>query len=194
MWEPRRLTILWAFTACYRDSFTFLPFYFSNPEAITEWPHQNSQTTHIQSVSMLLCHCGRICVKPWPVISDKPILSSERMLHKDNGRKGSVEKKSLVVILKGLRAKTNRSAVNRQSWSNSYFDCDWGSQLYTTDPSSRQRGRPTSTNRKLSDSNKTLVLGHIWGLTPRQTGRLAVGRKVTLTLRASEQTGMASHG
>jgi hypothetical protein len=24
MWEPRRLTTLWAFTACYRDSFTFL--------------------------------------------------------------------------------------------------------------------------------------------------------------------------
>jgi hypothetical protein len=27
MWEPRRLTILWAFMACYRDSFTiYLPF------------------------------------------------------------------------------------------------------------------------------------------------------------------------
>jgi hypothetical protein len=24
MWEPRRLTTLWAFTACYRDSFTFI--------------------------------------------------------------------------------------------------------------------------------------------------------------------------
>jgi hypothetical protein len=24
MWNPRRLTTLWAFTACYRDSFTFL--------------------------------------------------------------------------------------------------------------------------------------------------------------------------
>jgi hypothetical protein len=23
MWEPRRLTTLWAFTACYRDSFTY---------------------------------------------------------------------------------------------------------------------------------------------------------------------------
>jgi hypothetical protein len=23
MWEPRRLTTVWAFTACYRDSFTF---------------------------------------------------------------------------------------------------------------------------------------------------------------------------
>jgi hypothetical protein len=23
MWEPRRLTTLWAFTACYRDSLTF---------------------------------------------------------------------------------------------------------------------------------------------------------------------------
>jgi hypothetical protein len=26
MWEPRRLTILWAFTACYRDTFTFYYF------------------------------------------------------------------------------------------------------------------------------------------------------------------------
>jgi hypothetical protein len=26
MWEPRRLTTLWAFTASYRDSFTFLPY------------------------------------------------------------------------------------------------------------------------------------------------------------------------
>jgi hypothetical protein len=26
MWEPRPLTTLWAFTACYRDSFTFLLF------------------------------------------------------------------------------------------------------------------------------------------------------------------------
>jgi hypothetical protein len=24
MWEPRRLTTLWAFTACYRDRFTVL--------------------------------------------------------------------------------------------------------------------------------------------------------------------------
>jgi hypothetical protein len=27
MWEPRRLTPLWTFTACYRDSFAFLPLY-----------------------------------------------------------------------------------------------------------------------------------------------------------------------
>jgi hypothetical protein len=26
MWEPRRLTTLWPFTACYRDSFTFYIF------------------------------------------------------------------------------------------------------------------------------------------------------------------------
>jgi hypothetical protein len=30
MWEPQRFTTLWAFTACYRDSFTFLSFYFLN--------------------------------------------------------------------------------------------------------------------------------------------------------------------
>jgi hypothetical protein len=26
MWKPRRLTTLWAFKTCYRDSFTFLPY------------------------------------------------------------------------------------------------------------------------------------------------------------------------
>jgi hypothetical protein len=34
MWEPRRLTTLWCFTACYRDSFTFilpLPGYIVDP-------------------------------------------------------------------------------------------------------------------------------------------------------------------
>jgi hypothetical protein len=30
MWEPRRLTILWASAACYRDSFTFLPYLILN--------------------------------------------------------------------------------------------------------------------------------------------------------------------
>jgi hypothetical protein len=36
----------------------------------------------------------------------KPILSSE-MIHKDDDRKGSIKKKSLIVIFKGLGAKTN---------------------------------------------------------------------------------------
>jgi hypothetical protein len=38
---------------------------------------------------------------------DEPILSSEKMLHKDYDCKGSVAKNSLVVFLKGLDAKTN---------------------------------------------------------------------------------------
>jgi hypothetical protein len=40
-------------------------------------------------------------------IRDKPIFSSERVLYKDYGSKGSVEKKSLAEILKRLGAKTN---------------------------------------------------------------------------------------
>jgi hypothetical protein len=41
-------------------------------------------------------------------MESKPIISSEKMLHKDYDRKGSVAKiKPLVVILKGLGAKTN---------------------------------------------------------------------------------------
>jgi hypothetical protein len=46
---------------------------------------------------------------------NKPIFSSERMLHKDYDREGSVEKKSFIVSLKGLDAKMNWLAVNRQS-------------------------------------------------------------------------------
>jgi hypothetical protein len=41
------------------------------------------------------------------IVNDRPILSSERMLHKDYNRRFSVGKKILVVILKGLVAKTN---------------------------------------------------------------------------------------
>jgi hypothetical protein len=42
MWEPRRLTALWAFTACYRDTFFFfLPFtyilcHLTNPDRL-DW-------------------------------------------------------------------------------------------------------------------------------------------------------------
>jgi hypothetical protein len=40
-------------------------------------------------------------------IRDKPIFSPEKMLHKDYDRKGSVEKRYLVVSLEGLDAKAN---------------------------------------------------------------------------------------
>jgi hypothetical protein len=46
--------------------------------------------------------------RPSIFIGDKPIFSSERMLHKDYYRNGSVERKGfLVVSLKTLEAKTN---------------------------------------------------------------------------------------
>jgi hypothetical protein len=45
--------------------------------------------------------------KPSIFIRDKPIFSSERMLHKDYYCKGSVGKKPLFMGLKGLNAKTN---------------------------------------------------------------------------------------
>jgi hypothetical protein len=37
----------------------------------------------------------------------KPILSSQKMLHEDYDYEGSVEKKSIIVSLKGLGTKTN---------------------------------------------------------------------------------------
>jgi hypothetical protein len=53
--------------------------------------------------------------RPSIFIRDKSIFSSERMLHKDNDRKGSAQKNILVMRLKRLGAKTKRLAVNRQS-------------------------------------------------------------------------------
>jgi hypothetical protein len=35
MWEPRRLTILWVSTACYRDNFTFFFLLFYTPYSDT---------------------------------------------------------------------------------------------------------------------------------------------------------------
>jgi hypothetical protein len=57
-------------------------------------------------------------------IRDKPILSSERMLHRNYYRKDSVEEKSFVMSRNGLDAKENWLAVNRQSKSNFGFDFD----------------------------------------------------------------------
>jgi hypothetical protein len=60
-------------------------------------------------------------------------------------------------------------------------------KLKTTEPTSRQRGRRTSTNPQLSKNNSRQK-GKTWSwvpdrcLTPRQTGRLTVGRNITLTL------------
>jgi hypothetical protein len=51
------------------------------------------------------------------------------------------------------------------------------------DPTSRQRGRPASAKPQMSDSNKNLVLGPIWGLTPGLTGRMPIGRNATLIWR-----------
>jgi hypothetical protein len=41
------------------------------------------------------------------LLRDNPIFTSEMILNKDYDRKGSVGKKSLVVNLKGIGAKTN---------------------------------------------------------------------------------------
>jgi hypothetical protein len=60
------------------------------------------------------------------------------------------------------------------------------------DPSSHQRGRPTSTKQQLSDINKNQVMGHRWGLTPRLIGRLIASRNVTSTLTSPVFNGLCS--
>jgi hypothetical protein len=60
--------------------------------------------------------------------------------------------------------------------------------LKSTDPTSHQRGRPTSTNLQLSKKKKEREKRKNWSrvpdgcLTKRQTGRLTVGGNITLTL------------
>jgi hypothetical protein len=59
--------------------------------------------------------------------------------------------------------------------------------LKTTDPTSHQRGCPTSANPPLSKNNQR-EKGKNWSpvpdgcLTPRQTGRLTISHNITLTL------------
>jgi hypothetical protein len=52
---------------------------------------------------------------PAATVNDKPMFSSEWMLHKDYDRKRSNEKKNLALSLKGLGYKMYCLAVNRQS-------------------------------------------------------------------------------
>jgi hypothetical protein len=45
--------------------------------------------------------------RPAVIVNDRPILSSERVLYKDYGRRCSIEKNILAVNLKRLGTKTN---------------------------------------------------------------------------------------
>jgi hypothetical protein len=46
MWETRRLTNLWVFTACYRDSFTF---FFYPPPTLIHWSHRFTRASKTAS-------------------------------------------------------------------------------------------------------------------------------------------------
>jgi hypothetical protein len=52
-------------------------------------------------------------------------------------------------------------------------------QLKTTDPTSRQREHPTSTNTETKGEKEKLFAVPDGSLTARQTGRVTVGRNVT---------------
>jgi hypothetical protein len=53
MWEPRRLTNLWAFTACYRDSFAFLLFLFNVNDAVGSSAHRASNDRMINKLERI---------------------------------------------------------------------------------------------------------------------------------------------
>jgi hypothetical protein len=71
--------------------------------------------------------------------------------------------------------------------SEKVYTGDTRQTLKTTNPTSRQRGFPTSTNPQLSKNNQR-EKGKNWSRlpdgipTPRRTGRLTVGSIITLTL------------
>jgi hypothetical protein len=56
MWEPRRLTTLTAFTACYRDSFAFSYVHILSNSSFTRHPSSEEELTSMESVT-LLRHC-----------------------------------------------------------------------------------------------------------------------------------------
>jgi hypothetical protein len=60
MWEPRRLTTLWAFTACYRDSFTFF-FYIMIMTFIIRIGDSSWGLIMVWSVFLLLVRCFDPC-------------------------------------------------------------------------------------------------------------------------------------
>jgi hypothetical protein len=57
--------------------------------------------------------------------------------------------------------------------------------LQTTDPSCRQRERPTSTNPQLSDSNKNLVVSPRWVLYSKTDWQTSVGRNISIRVSQS---------
>jgi hypothetical protein len=72
MWEPRHLTTLWAFTACYRDSFTFLPFFlpawvFCMMAVFTELPSLPYDLKTISARGLVKYWCA-YCGVSWPVV------------------------------------------------------------------------------------------------------------------------------
>jgi hypothetical protein len=54
--------------------------------------------------------------------------------------------------------------------------------------------RTPQINKTLTDSNNNLVMSHRWGLTTKQTGRLSVGRNISLTLTLSLLAGGRRQG
>jgi hypothetical protein len=60
MWQPQRLTTLWAFTACYRDSFTFFYcvyeislFYSVTTIGRLDTPYDQFHNRHMQDTTLL---------------------------------------------------------------------------------------------------------------------------------------------
>jgi hypothetical protein len=63
MWEPRRLSTLWAFTVCYRDSFTFTRLITIALNISNNRSHPFSLLGHIWRVMKTTPACTLICEK-----------------------------------------------------------------------------------------------------------------------------------
>jgi hypothetical protein len=63
MWEPRRLTILWAFTACYRDSFTF--YHLMIHTKLCTYVHTNKRVFFTKAHLLRFQHCSQENFQNW---------------------------------------------------------------------------------------------------------------------------------
>jgi hypothetical protein len=70
MWDPQCLTTLWASMACYRDSFTFLPYYYyygrhelsSLARTLGSWVRIQLRTWMFGVCMRLFCVCAVLCL------------------------------------------------------------------------------------------------------------------------------------
>jgi hypothetical protein len=98
MWEPRRLTTLWAFTACYRDSFTLPQAICGNTDFVGFFRRCSKQNTKFRKLRLLLSSDENVGNHPVSILQ-------EEIVSVIPGEKGRV---FLAILDDGLNTKTHQ--------------------------------------------------------------------------------------